>query len=64
MEDKHESYGKALEAYTENKIDFIFQDIHEELDNIERVVDENEYGKLLLNWVRDAIIRVSENYER
>ena len=60
---KHEEYDQALEEYASQKIDYVFIDISEELDNIERTL-ETEASKILLHWVRDAILNVAENYKR
>lgn len=60
--EKHEEYNRALEDYSNEKIEYIFIDISEELDNIERTL-ESESSKILLNWVRDSIMRVSDNYK-
>jgi hypothetical protein len=59
MDNKHEEYYTELQ----NRIRFMTIDFHEELDNIERLVHGNESAVLLLNWVRDAFQRVTENYE-
>lgn len=59
--EKHGEYDESIEEYTSRRIEYIFADIHEELDNIERTLD-TEASKILLNWVRDSIQRVSENY--
>lgn len=58
--DKHDEYYEEVD----NRIRYLLVDIHEELDNIERIVHGNESAVLLLHWVRDAVHRVSENYER
>lgn len=58
--EKHEEYYEELE----NRLRYFRTDIEEELDNIERLVVGNESAVLLLQWVRDAIHRVSENYGR
>lgn len=58
--EKHEEYYEELE----DRIRYFVIDVHEELDNIERLVQANESAVLLLQWVRDAVQRVSENYER
>jgi len=58
--DKHEEYYKEVD----NRMRYFVVEIHEELDNIERLVQGNESAVLLLHWVRDAVQRVSENYER
>lgn len=58
--EKHEEYYDELES----RLHYFRTDIDEELDNIERLVAGNESAVLLLHWVRDAITRVAENYER
>lgn len=58
--EKHEEYYEELEQ----RLKYFRTDIEEELDNIERLVAGNESAVLLLQWVRDAILRVAENYER
>lgn len=58
--EKHEEYYEELE----NRLRYFRTDIEEELDNIERLVAGNESAVLLLQWVRDAVQRVSENYGR
>jgi hypothetical protein len=58
--EKHEEYYEEVD----NRIRYLIVDIHEELDNIERIVHGNESATLLLQWVRDAIHRATENYER
>ena len=58
--EKHEEYYEELEQ----RLRYFRTDIEEELDNIERLVAGNESAVLLLQWVRDMIHRVSENYER
>lgn len=63
MSDKHEAYDVALEKYADEKISYIFLDIHEELDNIDRTL-ESESSKILLNWIRDAMSRVAESYKQ
>lgn len=63
MADKHNEYDESIEEYTARQIEYLFVDIHEELDNIERTLD-TEASKILLNWIRDSIQRVSENYQR
>ena len=63
MSDKHEAYDIALEKYADEKITYIFLDIHEELDNIDRTL-ESESSKILLNWIRDAMLRVAESYKQ
>lgn len=63
MQNKHNEYDESIEEYTSRQIEYIFADIHEELDNIDRTLD-TEASKILLNWVRDSIQRVSENYQR
>lgn len=60
--EKHEEYNQALEDYAQERINYVFIDIYEELDNIERIL-ETEASKILLNWVRDSILRVSDNYK-
>jgi glutaredoxin-related protein len=60
MSDNHAEYNQALEDYAKERVDYVFLDIHEELDNIERTL-ETESSKILLNWVRDSILRVSDN---
>jgi glutaredoxin-related protein len=63
MTEKNQDYHEALEDYASQKIDYVFLDISEELDNIERTL-ETESSKILINWVRDAVMRVAENYKR
>lgn len=58
--EKHEEYYEELEQ----RLKYFRTDIDEELDNIERLVAGNESAVLLLQWVRDTIHRVAENYER
>jgi hypothetical protein len=58
--EKHEEYYEEVER----RLNFFVTDVHEELDNIERLVHGNESAVLLLQWVRDMIQRVAENYER
>ena len=58
--EKHDEYYEELQ----NRIRYFTTDLHEEIDNIERLVQGNESAVLLLQWVRDTINRVSENYER
>jgi len=58
--EKHEEYYEEVD----NRIRYFVTDIHEELDNIERLVHGNESAVLLLQWVRDTVQRVAENYER
>ena len=58
--EKHEEYYEELEQ----RLKYFRTDIEEELDNIERLVAGNESAVLLLQWVRDTIHRVAENYER
>ena len=58
--EKHEEYYDELQA----RIRYFVTDVHEELDNIERLVHGNESAVLLLQWVRDTVQRVAENYER
>ena len=58
--EKHDEYYEELQ----NRIRYFTTDLHEEIDNIERLVRGNESAVLLLQWVRDTINRVSENYER
>lgn len=60
---KHNEYDDSIDEYTLSQIEYIFVDIHEELDNIEKTLD-TEASKILLHWVRDSIQRVSENYQR
>jgi hypothetical protein len=60
--EKHEEYNQALEDYAQERINYVFIDIYEELDNIDRTL-ETEASKILLNWVRDSILRVSDNYK-
>ena len=62
MDNNHEEYNQALEDYAKRRIEYVFLDISEELDNIERTL-ETEASKILLNWVRDSILRVSDNYK-
>jgi glutaredoxin-related protein len=62
MSGNHAEYNQALEDYAKERVDYVFLDIHEELDNIERTL-ETESSKILLNWVRDSILRVSDNYK-
>lgn len=63
MTEKNQDYHEALEEYASQKIDYVFIDISEELDNIERTLD-TEASKILLHWVRDVVLRVAENYKR
>lgn len=56
----HEEYYEELGQ----RLHYFVTDVNEELDNIERLVHNNESAVLLLQWVRDAITRVAENYER
>ena len=63
MSNKHEAYDIVVEKYADEKISYIFLDIHEELDNIGRTL-ESESSKILLNWVRDAMTRVAESYKQ
>lgn len=58
--EKHEEYYEEVER----RLKFFVVEMHEELDNIERLVSGNESAVLLLQWVRDTMQRVSENYER
>lgn len=58
--EKHEEYYEELN----NRIHYFVTDVNEELDNIERLVHGNESAVLLLQWVRDTVQRVAENYER
>jgi hypothetical protein len=57
--EKHEEYYTELQ----NRIRYMTIDFHEELENIERLVQGNDSAVLLLSWVRDAFQRVTENYE-
>lgn len=57
--DKHDEYYDELQS----RLHYFTSDLHEELDNIERLVQGNESAVILLQWVRDAVQRVSENYE-
>lgn len=63
MENKHEEYDDALQQYADQQLQFVFQDIEEELDNIEQLVD-TESSKVLLLWVRDSIRRVLDDYKQ
>lgn len=63
MENKHEEYDDALQQYADQQLQFVFQDIEEELDNIEQLVD-TESSKILLLWVRDSIRRVLDDYKQ
>lgn len=63
MSNKHEAYDTALEKYADEKISYIFLDIHDELDNIDSTL-ESESSKILLNWIRDTISRVAESYKQ
>lgn len=63
MENKHEEYDYALEQYAEQQLQFVFQDIEEELDNIEQLVNSDS-SKILLLWVRDSIRRVLDDYKQ
>ena len=56
----HEEYYEELR----NRIQYFVTDLNEEMDNIERLVQGNESAVLLLQWVRDTVHRVAENYER
>jgi len=56
----HEEYYEELR----NRIQYFVTDLNEEIDNIERLVQGNESAVLLLQWVRDTVHRVAENYER
>lgn len=58
--EKHDEYYEELER----RIQYFITDVDEELDNIERLVAQNESAIVLLHWVRDTIRRVAENYER
>ena len=57
----HDEYYDTLEDNTD--INFFITDIHEELDNLERLVDQNETAKVMVIWIRDTIRRVAENYK-
>lgn len=59
---KHEEYNQALEDYAQERINYVFLDIHEDLDNIEATLD-TEASKMLLHWVRDNITKISEHYK-
>jgi hypothetical protein len=59
---KHEEYNQALEDYAQERIDYVFLDIHEELDNIEKTLD-TEASKMLIHWVRDNITKISEHHK-
>ncbi len=48
MTEKNQDYHEALEDYASQKIDYVFIDISEELDNIERTL-ETEASKILIN---------------
>lgn len=63
MSNKHEAYDTSLEKYADEKISYIFLDIHDELDNIDSTL-ESESSKILLNWIRDTISRVAESYKQ
>jgi hypothetical protein len=63
MENKHEEYDYALEQYADQQLQFVFQDIEEELDNIEQLVNSDS-SKILLLWVRDSIRRVLDDYKQ
>ena len=58
--EKHDEYYDEIQA----RIRYFTVDLHEEIDNIERLVQGNESAVLLLQWVRDTMQRVAENYER
>lgn len=58
--EKHDEYYQEID----NRIRYFVIDLHEEIDNIERLVSGNESAVLLLQWVRDAVQRVEENHER
>jgi|DEB19_MinimDraft_3_1074340.scaffolds.fasta_scaffold115366_2 hypothetical protein len=58
--EKHDEYYEEVD----NRIRYFVTDMNEELDNIERLVRGNESAVLLLQWVRDTMHRVAENYER
>jgi hypothetical protein len=57
----HEEYYDTLEDNAD--INFFITDIHEELDNLERLVHQNETAKVMVIWIRDTIRRVAENYK-
>jgi hypothetical protein len=57
---KHDEYFQEVD----DRIRYFVTDMDEELDNIERLVRGNESAVLLLQWVRDTMQRVAENYER
>lgn len=58
--EKHDEYFQEVD----DRIRYFVTDMDEELDNIERLVRGNESAVLLLQWVRDTMQRVAENYER
>lgn len=62
MDNKHQEYDDALQDFAEQQLNYVFRDIEEELDNIEKLVD-TESSKILLLWVRDSINRVLDNYK-
>lgn len=57
----HDEYYDTLEDNTD--INFFITDIHEELDNLEKLVNQNETAKMMVIWIRDTIRRVAENYK-
>lgn len=58
--EKHEEYYEEVD----NRMRYFLVDVHEELDKIESLVQGNESAVVLLHWVRDAVQRAAENYER
>lgn len=57
---KNDEYNSAIDEEVMQRVHFIFTDILEELDNIERHLD-TESSKILMHWVRDAILRVQDS---
>jgi hypothetical protein len=62
MSEKNEEYVESLSAYRDEQIEWFTVDILEEIDDIERTLD-TESSKMLLNWVRDKILRVRDEYK-
>jgi len=60
MDDKFQEHEEALEEFAQRKLDGAFMDLHEELERIEAQVD-SEASRILMRWVRDAVLRVAES---
>ena len=61
MSDRNHEFEEVLDSGMNNQITYFVSELNEELDDIARTLD-TESSKILLNWVRDKIRILAEDF--